>query len=87
MLTKTKTLAFLQRNWILALIVLLAFALRYKGMTYQSLWVDELGAMNEANPANSWKELFNSLRCCDIQPPLFLSLSASAFVFSDFRKL
>lgn len=83
----TKTLTAIRNHWMLLVICLVALILRMKGMTYQSLWVDELGAMNEANPSSNWKELFNSLRCCDIQPPLFFIIERTCFSVFGFSEI
>ena len=65
-------------GWIL-LIVLIAFVLRIRGLNYQSLWLDELHTMNEADPSLSWGQLFDFLRTNEHHPPLFFILERIFF--------
>jgi uncharacterized membrane protein len=44
--------------------------MRMKNLATQSLWLDELHTMNEANPGITWREMFFMLKCCDQHPPL-----------------
>jgi mannosyltransferase len=66
----------------IVLILILGAILRLYGLTNQSLWVDELHTMNEADPDIAWGLLFDYLKCCDQHPPLYFiiqRLSFSAF--------
>jgi len=58
-------------NLPLIIIMLAALLLRVWHLNMQSLWLDELHTMREADPNISWKELFDYLACCDQHPPLF----------------
>ncbi len=53
------------------LICLIALVMRLWGLGFQSLWLDELQTMNEANPALGWGELFNFFKTGEHHPPLF----------------
>ena len=74
-----KYLRSLFRAWPLILILLIGFLLRIKGLTRQSLWLDELHTMNEAGPAASWREMFHYLKCCDQHPPIFFITERFSF--------
>lgn len=77
----TKTFTTIRREWAILLILLAAFILRIWGLTTQSLWLDELHNMNEADPSLPWSELFEALRCCDQHPPLYFIIERLAFTF------
>ncbi|MES2329297.1 MAG: glycosyltransferase family 39 protein [Bacteroidota bacterium] len=76
----------LRSNFVIIGICIVAFLLRIKGMMHQSLWVDELGAMNESDPRASWSTLFDTLRCCDIQPPLFFIFERFSFALFGYTE-
>lgn len=61
------------------LICLAGLVMRLWGLTYQSLWLDELHTMNEADPANSWATLFGFLKTSEHHPPLFFILERFSF--------
>lgn len=58
-------------QWPIAMVLLIGFLMRIKGLTHQSLWLDELHTMNEADPKISWSGMFHYLKCCDQHPPLY----------------
>jgi mannosyltransferase len=60
-------------------IIAIAFILRFYHLSFQSLWLDELHTMIEADPKRSLSELFNYLKCCDQHPPLFFLIEKFAF--------
>lgn len=66
-------------NAPIVIICLVGLVLRLWGLTYQSLWLDELHTMNEADPANSWGELFGFLKTSEHHPPLFFILERVFF--------
>lgn len=68
------------KEWPIAVILLVGFLMRTKGLTWQSLWLDELHTMNEADPAVSWGDMFNSLKCCDQHPPLHFIIEHISFI-------
>ncbi|WP_166437319.1 glycosyltransferase family 39 protein [Niastella caeni] len=79
----TKVSDPIRSNWFIYLIVLFAFILRAWNLTSQSLWLDELHNMIEADPAISWGQLFSYLKCCDQHPPLYFIIERLAFtIFS-----
>lgn len=60
-------------------IISLAFILRFYHLNFQSLWLDELHTMIEADPKLTFKGLFDYLKCCDQHPPLFFIIEKIAF--------
>jgi len=58
-------------EYLLAFILLVSVVLRFRKLAGQSLWLDELTTINEANPFETWRYLFDYLKCCDQHPPLF----------------
>jgi mannosyltransferase len=69
----------LANEWPLAIVLLIGLLMRIRGLTHQSLWLDELHTMNEADPSISWNELFRYLKCCDQHPPLYFITERIAF--------
>jgi uncharacterized membrane protein len=65
---------------VLLIILVTAFVLRFWHLTFQSLWLDELHTMNEADPSIPWGDLWNYLKCCDQHPPLFFILERFLFL-------
>ena len=47
---------------------------------FQSLWLDELHTMNEADPDITWELMLFYLKCCDQHPPLHFVLSKVSFI-------
>src|SRR5688500_17906536 len=76
-----------RENWPILLILVVAFLMRIYKLTHQSLWLDELHNMNEADPDISWGTMFNYLRSSDQHPPLYFiveRLSFSIFGHTEF---
>ena len=61
----------LQENYLLIAIVILATALRVYHIDFQSIWLDEIHTMNEANPKIPLKELYNVIMAGEQMPPLY----------------
>jgi mannosyltransferase len=71
---------FKNPEWVwLCLILILASILRFYGLTNQSMWVDELHTMREADPDITWGHMFDLLKCCDPHPPLYFILERFLF--------
>ena len=68
-------------------VFLLAFLLRFWGLTYQSFWLDECQVMMIIDPTKKWEWLFYFLNCCEYHPPFFYILEkmfTSIFGYNDF---
>lgn len=57
--TDRRDLSQRQITHYLGIIFLLAAGLRLLALDFQSLWLDELYTMNMADPANSWRDIYN----------------------------
>jgi hypothetical protein len=66
-------------HWPVILVLIAGFAMRITRLTQQSLWLDELHTMNEADPSIGWNELFGHLKCCDQHPPLQFIIARFSF--------
>ncbi len=75
----SKVLHAIRREWPIVLIIFIAFLLRIWKLTSQSLWLDELHNMVEADPSLPWSQLFSYLKCCDQHPPLYFIIERLAF--------
>lgn len=52
-------------------LLLVAFCLRLFRLGFESLWLDEIYVMIEADPHQPLHQLFFYLKCCDQHPPLY----------------
>ncbi|HMK18610.1 MAG TPA: glycosyltransferase family 39 protein [Chitinophagaceae bacterium] len=64
---------------LLSFILLFSLAMRLWKIDFQSLWLDELHTMNEADPDIEWKAMMSYLKCCDQHPPLYFFLARISF--------
>lgn len=71
--------AFFKENFLLISILILATFLRFYQLDFQSLWVDEIATMIEANPQLNADETYDALLEFDFQPPLFFYLLKHLF--------
>lgn len=61
---------FLTNHWILFILVLfIGTVLRFKGLTFQSLWLDEIITMNISNPGLSLAEVLDGVKRIELHPP------------------
>lgn len=61
----------LKDNYLLLCIVTFGVFLRFFHIDFQSVWLDELHTLNEANPNLSFSEVYNSLLNSEQMPPLY----------------
>jgi mannosyltransferase len=66
-----KIINWFKNNYILAIILLIAFILRIYHIDFQSVWLDEIHTLNEANPQKSFTEVYESLLIAEPHPPLY----------------
>lgn len=62
---------WIKQNYFLAAILLVATALRFYNIDYQSVWLDEIHSLNEANPAFSLTQIYEALLVSEPHPPLY----------------
>ena len=71
---KNKAIEFLtQHKWLL-LILLLGSFLRLFHLDYQSLWLDEIHTLNEADPNTPIADLYDKILASEQMPPLYYYL-------------
>jgi mannosyltransferase len=69
----------IKENYILVTILVVALLFRFYGADFQSVWLDEVHTLNEANPALSWIEFYTSLLNSEPHPPLYFALMRILF--------
>jgi len=73
-----------KKHYWLTIILLMAAALRFYHIDYQSLWLDEVLSMNDANPNLTFKQFYDSVLFWESFPHLyFLLLKYSLVIFGD----
>lgn len=71
----------IKENYLLLLILVVATVLRIYHINYQSVWLDEIHTLIEADPIYNWSEFYNSLLMSDPHPPLYFALVKVLFGF------
>jgi mannosyltransferase len=69
-------------NYTLLVILFVAAVLRFFHIDFQSVWLDEIHTLNEANPNLSLSELYDAILGADPHPPLYFIVLN--FVFKIF---
>ena len=65
------TLKKIKENYILISILILAAILRFYHIDFQSIWLDEIHTMNEANPKLSFLNVYDTIMIGEQMPPLY----------------
>lgn len=60
-------------NILLTIVIVIAILLRFNGLTYQSLWLDELCSLAVSMPSNSFSTMYEAT-VNDVHPPLYQSI-------------
>lgn len=71
---------WISSNYIILLILLLATILRVYHIDYQSIWLDEICSINEANPNINWSDLEDTVVVSDPHPLLYFVLLKFSFI-------
>lgn len=66
-----KFFSFIKKNYIIIGILLLGAILRFYKLDFQSVWLDEIHTMNEANPKFSFSEVYKTVMEREQMPPLY----------------
>ncbi len=77
MTINNKILNFIQKNYvflILMAIVIIGTILRFKGLLFNSYWVDELYSASFSNPSYSLGKMFEETTIIDVHPPLYQAI-------------
>jgi mannosyltransferase len=75
-----KILQLIKSNYLLISILIIGTVLRLYGLDFQSVWLDEIHTLNNANPANSISEVYASILIADPHPPLYFYLVHYLFI-------
>lgn len=67
----TKLLLKIKKNYVLVIILVVGALLRFYKIDFQSVWLDEIHTLNEANPSQSLKEVLMSVMMGEQIPPLY----------------
>lgn len=60
-----------KENYQIIVILIIASALRFYHIDFQSIWLDEIHTMNEANPKIPFNELYNVIMAGEQMPPFY----------------
>jgi uncharacterized membrane protein len=74
-------------NYGLIVIITIGFLLRFIGIDHQSLWLDEIHTINEANPNYSLLEVYNSVYNTEQMPPLYFIIIHFLFKIFGYTSL
>lgn len=66
-----KAIAFIKNNPLLVCLLVIGTVLRLYRLDFQSVWLDEVHTLNDANPANSLAQVHASIVAADPHPPLY----------------
>lgn len=66
-----KAIQYTKQNKFLVLILLLASILRFYHADFQSIWLDEIHTMNEANPKVGFVDLYSIITSGEQMPPFY----------------
>ena len=67
----TKAITWIKDNYLLILVLCVAAILRFYHLDYQSVWLDELHTLNEANPSYTLSEVYKEVIAGEQMPPLY----------------
>ncbi|MFN3640429.1 MAG: glycosyltransferase family 39 protein [Flavobacterium sp.] len=74
-----KNFSWLKEHKFLVLILSLGILLRFYHLDFQSVWLDEIHTLNEANPNLSFMEMYDLIKVTEPHPPLYFILIKIAF--------
>lgn len=66
-----KVLQSLKENYLIVSILALGAFLRFYKLDFQSIWLDEIHTINEANPKSSLSEVYTSITTSEQMPPIY----------------
>lgn len=82
-----KVKKWIESNYIILIILFIASLLRFYHIDYQSVWLDEICSINEANPNIKWSDLEATILVTDPHPQLyfiFLKIMFLLFGYTTF---
>lgn len=78
---------WIKSNYLILLILLIALVMRLYHLEYQSVWLDEIASITEANPAVSWSDLEITIVTSDPHPQLYFVFLKSMFLLFGYTIL
>lgn len=82
-----KLINWFKRNYILTAILLVGAFLRFYHSDFQSIWLDEILSMNEANPKLTLGEFYDKVMFFEFIPHLYFLLLRTSFELFGFTTL
>ncbi|MBC7523020.1 MAG: glycosyltransferase family 39 protein [Flavobacterium sp.] len=77
----------LKENYVLIAIIVFATILRLYHIDFQSIWLDEIHTMNEANPNLSFSEVYTSILSGEQMPPLYFYILHYLFIIFGYTTI
>jgi len=77
----------IKNNYLLLLIIFFGAAFRFYHIDFQSVWLDEVHTINEANPSLSIVELYKSIMVTEQMPPLYFYLVYFLFKLFGYKTI
>jgi uncharacterized membrane protein len=66
-----KILTKIRENKLLTIVIVVGAILRFYNLDFQSVWLDEIHTLNEANPNLTFIEVYESVFQGEQMPPLY----------------
>jgi len=80
-------LNWFKENKLLVIILFIGAFFRFYKIDFQSVWLDEIHTLNEADPKNSISEIYNKLLISEPHPPLYFLLVHFSFKIFGYTTL
>ncbi len=80
-----KIINWIKSNYLILVIMIIASAMRFYHLEYQSVWLDEIASITEANPAVRWSDLEITILTSDPHPQLYFILLKSTFLLFGYK--
>jgi len=71
---------WIMSNYLIIIILIIASAMRFFHLEYQSVWLDEIASITEANPTVKWSDLEITIVTSDPHPQLYFVFLKSLFI-------
>jgi len=78
---------FSRQNCVLLSIIVLAALLRFYHIDFQSVWLDELHTMNEADPAATFTGVYSNIQQGEQMPPLYFYMVHYLFKIFGYKTI
>lgn len=75
-----KIINWIKSNYLILIILAIATAMRFYHLEYQSVWLDEICSITEANPTVKWSDLEMTILASDPHPQLYFIFLKSMFL-------